>query len=482
VAAHAFSIDGRTFSFKAGLTDAVPIGSYVTIETDDGTYLGQVLESAPGARGSGPSDGALTPSILGRGLLLSQVVDGEFTGLDRSDVFGNGVVASADSSLVAAHLTSALGSSSAIELGKLQRPKGVTAHLQSTGFGRHTFLCGQSGSGKTYTLGVILERLLLDTDIRMVVIDPNSDYVNLGSVQARESTGFSDGDYQDLASRYEAVSSRVHVLGDAGAEHRLQVQLGRLSFRQQTMVLGLDPIADAEEYNAYVRIVRDLGKEGFSLDDVVAKIRSTFDNDARRLGLRIDNLGIQQQTIWAGDDEPVMAQVSDDWRMLVADTGSLPSSEEASIASAALLTLLWDQRRERRPMVIVIDEAHNVCPQNPIDSNQALATETLVRIAGEGRKFGLYLLLSTQRPSKVHQNVISQCDNLLLMKMNSASDLRSLSDTFSYAPKGLVDLAAGFGLGEGVAVGKSAPDPLLFKSGSRLTLEGGSDVPSTWAR
>ena len=105
-----------------------------------------------------------------------------------------------------------------------------------------------------------------------------------------------------------------------------------------------------------------------------------------------------------------------------------------------------------------------------------------MRIAGEGRKFGLYLLLSTQRPSKVHQNVISQCDNLLLMKMNSAADLRSLSETFSFAPSGLIDLASGFQLGEGLAAGKIAPDPILFKSGRRLTLERGSDVPSTWVR
>lgn len=480
--AHAYSIDGRTFSFEAGLADAVSIGSYVTIDTDDGSYLGQVLESESRERGSDSTDTAPVPSILGRGLLLSQVVDGEFTGLDRSDVFGNGVVTRADPNLVSAHLASALGSSSAIQLGKLQRPKDVTAQLRAKGFGRHTFLCGQSGSGKTYTLGVIIERLLLDTDIRMVVVDPNSDYVNLGSVQPKESTGFAEDEYEELAARYGAVSARVHVMGGEGADHRLQVRFSRLSFEQQTMVLGLDPISDAEEYNAYVRIARGLGAEGYSLDDVMKKIRSTFDDDARRLGLRIDNLGIQQQTIWAGDDEPIMGQMPDDWRMLVADTGSLPSSTEASIASAAILTHLWDNRRAREPMIIVIDEAHNVCPQNPTDSHQALATETLVRIAGEGRKFGLYLLLSTQRPSKVHQNVISQCDNLLLMKMNSASDLRSLRDTFSYAPKGLVDLAAGFGLGEGLAVGKIAPDPLLFKSGSRLTLEGGSDVPSTWAR
>ena len=168
--------------------------------------------------------------------------------------------------------------------------------------------------------------------------------------------------------------------------------------------------------------------------------------------------------------------------MIVADVGSLPSRQELSVASAALLGYLWDQRHARRPIIIVIDEAHNVCPQNPTDPNQALATEHVIRIAGEGRKYGLYLFLSTQRPSKVHQNVLSQCDNLMLMKMNSATDIRTLSETFSYAPASLVEQAAGFGLGEGLAAGKIAADPLLFKSGRRFTVEGGIDVPSTWAR
>ena len=58
-------------------------------------------------------------------------------------------------------MASTLGSNSAIELGRLQAPTEVAAQLLAKGFGRHTFMCGQSGSGKTYTLGVILERMLL---------------------------------------------------------------------------------------------------------------------------------------------------------------------------------------------------------------------------------------------------------------------------------------------------------------------------------
>jgi type IV secretory pathway VirB4 component len=55
--------------------------------------------------------------------------------------------------------------------------------LDAGGFDRHTFFCGQSGSGKTYALGTVLERLLLETSLRIVVLDPNSDFVRLDDVR-----------------------------------------------------------------------------------------------------------------------------------------------------------------------------------------------------------------------------------------------------------------------------------------------------------
>ncbi len=44
-------------------------------------------------------------------------------------------------------------------------------------------MCGQSGSGKTYSLGLVLERLLVGTSLRMVILDPNSDYIRLLEVR-----------------------------------------------------------------------------------------------------------------------------------------------------------------------------------------------------------------------------------------------------------------------------------------------------------
>ena len=104
-----------------------------------------------------------------------------------------------------------------------------------------------------------------------------------------------------------------------------------------------------------------------------------------------------------------------------------------------------------------------------------------MQIAGEGRKFGLYLLVSTQRPQKVHENVLSQCDNLMLMRMNSAADLAHLEANFSFVPWGLLQQATHFGLGEALVAGKISPHPTLVRFGARITEEGGADVSASWA-
>ena len=256
--ARASSIDGRTFAFETSTTDAVPVGAYVTVSTDENVFLGQVLDAALTQAAAGGS----VRSITGSGRLLSPSGDGGFD---------DATLGLADTELVTEHFTTALGSTAGLELGTLQTTTEVPALLNAKGFGRHTFLCGQSGSGKTYTLGVVLERLLLETDIRMVIIDPNSDFVNLGAVRPQESAGFSDSEYQRLSERYEAISPHIHVFGGEGSKGRLRAVFGRLSFEQQTMVLGLDPVRDAEEYNAFVRITRRFEEGDYTIDDVMGR-------------------------------------------------------------------------------------------------------------------------------------------------------------------------------------------------------------------
>jgi DNA helicase HerA-like ATPase len=149
----------------------------------------------------------------------------------------------------------------------------------------------------------------------------------------------------------------------------------------------------------------------------------------------------------------------------------------------AVLGSLWSTRRNREPVLVVIDEAHNICAAEPESAVSRITTERAVQIAAEGRKYGLYMLVSTQRPNKVHENVVSQCDNLLLMRMNSMADVGDLTRLFSFVPPGLMAGAPSFGLGQALVAGRLFPQGGAYvQMGDRVSQEGGADVPTTWAQ
>ncbi len=248
------------------------------------------------------------------------------------------------------------------------------------------------------------------------------------------------------------------------------VRLRDLSPAHQAGLLRLDPLADRAEYGELLDLVDDESIRSF---DDLAK------SPAEDLKLRARNLGIDRFGIWPGPEgESLLDELVSPAgpRCLVVDLGSLGTREEQTLTAGAVLERLWRERGRREPVVIVIDEAQNVCPAEAGDPLTALATADAIRIAGEGRKFGLYLIVVTQRPQKIHENVLSQCDNLVLMRMNSVADLAHVAGVFSFVPPGLVDRATAFGLGEALAAGKIASHPALVRFGSRISYEGGADV------
>jgi hypothetical protein len=99
------------------------------------------------------------------------------------------------------------------------------------------------------------------------------------------------------------------------------------------------------------------------------------------------------------------------WRCLVLDVGSPMRHEERSLTAAVVLSQLWRERdriqRAGRPYLIVVDEAHNVCPGEPLNELERLSTDLMNLIAGEGRKFHLHLLVASQRPTKIHPNILT---------------------------------------------------------------------------
>lgn len=476
VVAVASSVDGRRFTFQCSIHDlALRPGGYVSI---DGR-LGQVhaVEAAwvegpelVAAVGEHVDDASHLRIALARGHGI--VLD------DGAGAFHESPIVQADAAAVARWLDGARPPRAALDVGELCLRPGVRFTVDAGGFDRHTFLCGQSGSGKTYALGTILEQLLLQTSLRLIVLDPNSDFVRLRDVRP--------GVDEATAARYREVAADVVVRRrEESGPDRLHVRFVDFDPVEQAAVLRLDPIRNREEYAALVELVEGgLQATDTSAAGLAERLSAAPDAEIRALGARMRNLGLHRWPIWSlgGGTSLQDLVASGGPRALVVDLGSLDSGPEKAIAAEAVLAALWRRRNEREPVLVVIDEAHNVCPREPGDEVTALATEHAARIATEGRKFGLYLLVSTQRPHRVNELVVSQCDNLVLMRMTSVGDLGYVADTLSFAPPALLREATSFRMGESLIAGKIASHPAFVRFGPRVSEEGGSDVPTTWAR
>jgi hypothetical protein len=463
----ATSVDGMRFELQASLHGlALEVGGYVVLEGQGERRLGQLVSlEVARMEGSEFTSGEGSSELRTRMVVRLAQGEGIILAGERRP-FHEALARPADPAEVEEWLASVRPPRAALSIGELLLAPGVSATLDAGGFDRHTFLCGQSGSGKTYSLGLVLERLLAETGLRLVVLDPNSDYVRLGKLRPSADEG--------LAAAYAEAAKGVVV---RRVRDGLRLRVAELDARARAAALGLDPVADREEFALVDEL---LGEGGMTLEDLA----ESTDPPARALRLRIRNLGVEDWELWARDRPGSVVEDVErgEARCLVVDLGSLSTRAEQAVAAEAVLSTLWRRRTERRPTLVVIDEAHNVCPSEPEDPVTALATEHAVRIAAEGRKYGLYLLVSTQRPQKVHENVLSQCDNLFLMRMNSLADLGFLGEVFSFVPRSLLTRATGFRQGEALIAGKVASHPHYVRFGARLAEEGGSDVPTDWAR
>lgn len=444
------SLDGRTFICDLPLVNPLISGDLVLLTTADGTKIcGQLLEKR--------FDNL---RCAGSGAVVGIVSDDGDVAVQKVEPFALAKVTSAGPAVAASLHRGAAAT----------MPVGTTragpAKLRAKGFNRHTFMCGQSGSGKSYALGVLLEQILIDTDLPMVILDPNADFVRLGETL--------DSVPDEQSARLGAHTTTVLRPQSSGGDGLLRVRFIDLSSESKAAVLQLDPLVDRDEYNALLDVAELLRTT--APRDAVVELMSGEAPERKQLAQRIENLGILTWDVWAFESPPAVDIVDEGSRATVLDLSGFEHRQERLVVAMDLLDHLWRNREKHEPRLIVIDEAHNVCSAAPRTALERATTERLIQIASEGRKYGLWLLLCTQRPSRINAAVLSQCDNLALMKMNSRGDLAELENYFGFAPPEMIATAPFFGQGECLMAGGFSPVPTFVRIGARRTREGGSDV------
>lgn len=297
---------------------------------------------------------------------------------------------------------------------------------------KHLAVLGMTGSGKSNCVKLILRNFLARSEnamVRAVVIDTHGEYVPIAaSIDARNAV-------IDVRQRRSVLDA--DVLKDLlGADRRDQALLARV--RQIAGGLPEDAgLADLLE-------TIDSGPVADAVDERVRKFAAAA-RTATDLCLRPE----EGATILRADGAPEdMAAPG----LYILDLRATDTLEDRAVKAAAVMEHVFKRSKEtagRFQSLVVIDEAQNYAPEQQTGwlTRARPSFDAAFRLASEGRKFGVGLVISTQRPARVNKDVLSQCNTHAIFRVANVEDLQAIAGSFEAASQPLLAELPGFQTG-----------------------------------
>lgn len=282
---------------------------------------------------------------------------------------------------------------------------------------KHVCILAKSGSGKSYSAGVLLEEIM-EEKIPLLIIDPHGEYSSIKKPNKKDndklgSLGLVSKGYADVLQEY---SPDTTINSDC-----LPLKLSAKSLTPE-MLVHLMP---AKLSNAQLGILYSAlqNRSNIDFDDLIFTIDAE-DNNLKYTVLNIIEY-IKKLEIFSDKATSLQELIKTSKASILNLKGVQPEVSEMVVYK--LLKDLFDARKRGNipPFFLVIEEAHNFCPERGF--GEAKSSGILRQIAAEGRKFGLGLCIISQRPARVDKNVLSQITTQIILKVTNPNDLKAIS-------------------------------------------------------
>lgn len=367
-------------------------------------------------------------------------------------------------------------------------------------FQRHAVIVGSTGSGKSWTTARLLDQIAQLPQANVILFDIHGEYKPLigdefrhiriaGPVDIERRSGLAEGvlhlPYWLLG--YEALVSLFVDRSDQNAPNQAMM-MSRCITEAKTATL-----VAADENEILQNFTID-SPVPFSIDAVLAELERLnvemvagvrgekqgpyFDKLSRMIA-RLEakkndrRLGFLFQ---APDECMEMAWLSTIAHCLIGGRGAQPDacggikiidfSEVPSDVLPLMVSLLarlifttsqWTEQQHRHPVALFCDEAHLYIPERAnTDSSDAVSVQIFERIAKEGRKYGVGLVVISQRPAEVNRTVLSQCNNVIAMRLTNGDDQSVIRRLLPDSLGSFGDLLPILDLGEALVVGDAS--------------------------
>ena len=361
-----------------------------------------------------------------------------------------------------------------LHIGSLISRPDVPVYLYLSGFRRHLAIIAQTGAGKSYCSGVLIEELL-EKGATVLVLDPHADYVFLSQTPAQKRYDLYDKVtvFRNPASTGRYAEEEIHDLrkytmafSDLGFDEICDVAgISRKWVNiRQALEEALEVLGERVQYGPrdLLEVLEDASRDE---DD---KKRATRAASASKYAEGLARLGV------FGTTTTPVEEVLRPMHVSVLDLSGLTDISMDYVASR-LLKGVYDAVSSGGfpfPVFVFVEEAHKFIPPEL----EMHSSSIIKRISAEGRKFGVFLVLISQRPSKVNPDSLSQCNSQIIMKLTNPKDQLAVSESSERMSQDLLDDLPGLNPGEAIVVGEITKAPVMVKVRPRKTREGGADI------
>lgn len=416
-------------------------------------------------------------------------------------------------SVIMNSLDSDIVSDKSLKIGKYASNKSVEAILDGNKFfHRHASIVGSTGSGKSYTVANILEKANKLGYSNLIVFDLHGEYNELTYAKQIKINSSEDGlhiplwffNYEEIHSLFiessEGTASNQRAIAVKYIlEQKKKYISEKLTDFSKEIITADTPIPFSaidfknylEEENIKVIDTGDTYKSGAKegqaktvqgqyygkLTNLITRLQTKIDD--KKYGFVFDETNTTDSSYLNHFISEIM---DNDIQIKVIDLSEVPS-DMLSIVIGILTRLVYDvqfwmtpkENETRHPLSFICDEAHLYMPRDTTKLKviEKKSLEIFEKIAKEGRKYGVSLVIVSQRPAELNTTIISQCNNIISLKITNDRDKSAVATMLTDSLIGLVETLPNLDVGECIVIGDSIKLP------TKILLDEPSEKPKS---
>ncbi len=379
------------------------------------------------------------------------------------------------------------GRGSVIEIGTLSQDSTIKAHVNvDMMLSRHFAVMGTTGVGKSSAVSILLRRATAaKPNLRVLILDPHNEYTKAFtdiSLTIDAATLelpfwlFRIDEFADVIFRGSKIDEdEVEILREMVTQAKLRYNVAPA--QTATASLIKKPVAiDSSGLNADTPVPYRMSDLMKLIEDEMGKLESKHSRpNMRALLHRLQTLNheprfrfmFSRSTI---DDnmDAILSRIFripiDNKPIAVFQLAGLPSEVVNSVASVlsriAFEIAMWSEGTYE--ILLLCEEAHRYVPAD-ISQSFGPTRAAIARIAKEGRKYGAYLGIVTQRPGELDPTILSQCSTIFAMRLSNERDQDIVRSAISDSSASTISFLSSIGNREAITFGEAVGTPMRIK-------------------